>query len=729
MAIQDFGEKIGGAKKDLWKERGMILSDLSEMNDAEKLKFIKKDAVWQKPDYAALVAEGLPIRVAWFVKTVRDSLGAKPAISSYDRTPEEIQEKQERFIEFVGAIRDAVMACKTEADVLALGKRDWLADNGFVEGGNSYYVRPTDAAGGMISNKFLRAFIVSARDLSRYDREIAKKQFLYSDEQKTLSKYEFFKYVNAEWGTDYRGVTTFKLGGNYFYPKGEFAEKDSWQDGTYVLSNVRHDILGRNFESLEAAQQFVLDKESGKESSPQQKKKGKTRFTPPQLQHILRKGDDVRHGRAVSGQDYLDVFGFKGGEFGNWMSEMDRQVSLNLGYEALFDLAKALQVELKDIALAHELSIAFGARGSGSALAHYEPLREVINLTKMRGAGSLAHEWGHALDDIIGKRLGLPEFMSENVTHKNVPQSFKKLMDAMKFTVVDDATAKAERLQDIELYQNRLRSSINRQFPISRMTEEQIARKDALIQRYFDNAISCGKSYFGYVNSGSGNVDIDALSEYRKEIVGRVIPKEERVLLAQYQYSLCGRLERLDKPQKVRSQFYENSVLFDKQFSKTDHGYWASNVELFARAFACYVHDKVDGRSDYLCGHSEACIIPVLNQRTNEYETLAAIPQGEERERINACFDEMIQELKEMGLFHHKEDFTNEVDRFKPPMQSVIPDGIKSVWDDENFELRSPEGRPGDEHQMSFLDLLDNAFERSKTTGGNDGKAVEYVKD
>lgn len=52
-----------------------------------------------------------------------------------------------------------------------------------------------------------------------------------------------------------------------------------------------------------------------------------------------------------------------------------------------------------------ELSIAFGARGSGNAMAHYEPLRQVINLTKTKGAGSLAHEYGHAIDYIIGSKV------------------------------------------------------------------------------------------------------------------------------------------------------------------------------------------------------------------------------------------------------------------------------------------------------------------------------------
>lgn len=53
------------------------------------------------------------------------------------------------------------------------------------------------------------------------------------------------------------------------------------------------------------------------------------------------------------------------------------------------------------------IAIAFGSRGKGAALAHYEPGRRVINLTKMKGAGSLAHELGHAFDHYLYKLCGL----------------------------------------------------------------------------------------------------------------------------------------------------------------------------------------------------------------------------------------------------------------------------------------------------------------------------------
>lgn len=716
MAINDFGEKIGGAKKDLWKSRGMILSDLLEMNDAEKLKLIKKDNVWQKPDYAALVNDGLPIKVAYFIKTIRDSLGAKPVLTYFDKTPEAIQNKQEKYIEFVGAVRDAVMGCKTEADVLAVGNRKWLADNGFIEGGSSYYVKPTSAAGGVITNKFLRAFCVTAYDLSRYEREIERKQFLFNDEQKILSKYEFFKYANATWdkenvtyGRDATCREMIKLsvpGGHMFmYPKGEFAVESSWKIGTYFIIDKSHNVVARNFDTLEEAKKFVVDRDSAKEAEKpiEKKRKGKTRFVPAQLEHISRIGEDVRRGKSITGQDFLDVYDFKGGEFGNWMSEKDRQGSLDYGYEALYDLAKALKIDYKDISLGNSLSIAFGARGSGSALAHYETLREVINLTKMRGAGSLAHEWGHSFDDIIGKQLGLGGFMTAKVYDRRVPESFKNLVDKMKFKEVSDSAAKARRDKEVNTYKFNVRTYIDRMFPVNEMSEEQITHKNELIQVYFDKAPHIDSTYFTYVNTGEGNKEIDALSDFKKEITGRVIPKEERITLAHYQNSLRSKLQNVDKPQKVYTDFYNNSCRFDKLHSKTDHGYWKSNEEMFARAFACYVHDKVEGRSDYLCGHSEMAITWVMNESTKEDERISAVPQGEERKAINQCFDELFQELKDLGILHHKEDFTVENchERREPN------------WED----LEAP---VGETYQMSFEDLLENAYERAGNFGSSE---------
>ena len=41
---EDFGEKIGGAKKDLWKERGLYVEDLEAMNVFVQRQYTGKTA-------------------------------------------------------------------------------------------------------------------------------------------------------------------------------------------------------------------------------------------------------------------------------------------------------------------------------------------------------------------------------------------------------------------------------------------------------------------------------------------------------------------------------------------------------------------------------------------------------------------------------------------------------------------------------------------------------------
>ena len=115
--IEDYGEKIGGAKKDLWKQRGLMVSDFKKMNDRESEKYVTKDNIWQKPDYMQLVQDGLDIKVAYFRKLVRDALPRKPVFSYYAITEEEKRAVVVRYIEFVRALKEAVEQCESKYDV------------------------------------------------------------------------------------------------------------------------------------------------------------------------------------------------------------------------------------------------------------------------------------------------------------------------------------------------------------------------------------------------------------------------------------------------------------------------------------------------------------------------------------------------------------------------------------------------------------------------------------
>ena len=132
---EDFGEKIGGAKKDLWKDRGLYADDLETMNEREAEKFVKKDNVWKKPDYAAMLEEGIPLGVVYFIKKARDGLNASPQYYRTDDTPEKRTARQKEYIKTVRELQTVLSDVRTVEDAVraydrtGLGKRNPLPGN------------------------------------------------------------------------------------------------------------------------------------------------------------------------------------------------------------------------------------------------------------------------------------------------------------------------------------------------------------------------------------------------------------------------------------------------------------------------------------------------------------------------------------------------------------------------------------------------------------------------
>lgn len=285
------------------------------------------------------------------------------------------------------------------------------------------------------------------------------------------------------------------------------------------------------------------------------------------LTDCRRWGIEYRNGQEVNGQVHImSEFNIKAGQFGKSVPDKERQEQLDWTFDSLKDMALALDVDdksmglfrgikgerkeydtknLKDFLEGVEsenvkdymeilnyqgLSLAWGARGGGTALAHYERDYNIINSTRFKGAGCLAHEWGHALDNYLAYALKSPTSMlSENLRADNNP-----MLNVMKAIKFDDS----------------------------------------------------------------------------------------------------------GKPTK----FYEEAKEYDKGRSR---GYWSSDVELFARAFACYVEYKLDKftkddkpfKNDYLTGHSSE----------------AGIHDPKEMERVAAAMDDMFTYLKEKDIMKKRD--------------------------------------------------------------------------
>lgn len=205
-------------------------------------------------------------------------------------------------------------------------------------------------------------------------------------------------------------------------------DKGFWQ-GTELLKG--------GFETSKEAREFMEAHRDEYEKQLKEMVQKRSEFVYFDGDNKSRKGKDYRHGKDVGEEEYK-AFGFRGVQFGNWANDADRQAALNNAYDSFMHLAELLGVSPAAISLNGELGLAFGARGSGNANAHYESGEVVINLTKTRGAGSLAHEWWHALDNYFARRGGIPHGFA---TATNIPEMRPELRDA--FRTLADVVSKS----------------------------------------------------------------------------------------------------------------------------------------------------------------------------------------------------------------------------------------------------------------------------------------------
>lgn len=626
VKLEDFGEKIGGARKDSWSGRGLILDDLSEMNDRERSNAVKKDNVWRRPDYRKLVEGGESKALLFARNEIRKTLNQN---ITYPRVPEDMKNSpqylekakklQEDFIRTVREIQKLAENAKTAEDFMNMGRK-WLRENGYITsvGNRDQYTEKWRSNPALRGSDYATTVEYLSRNFDMLDKLAEKKGF--AADVKTQ------------------------------VPKGFSIHQDSQKNGTWFAAKGRY-IIRDNFQTYDDALNFLKQLTAAK--------KRKTRFVPNQLLEVHRKGPDYRSSQDVTGQDYLDTFGFRGGEFGNWMSEKDRRVSMNYGFDALKDLADALQIADADISLGGNLSIAFGSRGQGlsGAAAHYEPDRHVINLTKMNGAGSLAHEWFHALDDYVGGYRNNFATVFQRGLPENTSQAIRHLITTMQYR---DATQAETDLEASKRYEQARRSvtyNITSMFSwVEKMEAGTLTEGET---KYFkkkptaDDAQKFHDALNRLLDSGDAKI-IEELSDLRKEVYGRVIPKEIRDSIGYRLYALRPDATKNIQRARVFSDFYRNSRKFNEIYQK-DGDYWDSTVEMAARAFACYIADKTGARNDYLSAHSDSAVGFDVN-KSGELTVIKAFPEGQERIAINAAFDSLFAALKDDGFLHRQED-------------------------------------------------------------------------
>lgn len=420
----------------------------------------------------------------------------------------------------------------------------------------------------------------------------------------------------------------------------------------------------------------------------------------PRPENTQRTGVARREGDAKD-SDFSRVFGFRGVEFGNWNNQVERQELLNDAFDGLMDLAEVLNIPPEALSLNGELALAFGARGQGlsSAKAHYESSRVVINLTKMNGAGSLAHEWWHAFDHYLSRQDGsassawiqhedgsrslnvkanpADRFASHGFrvvksgVREDVRNAFEKLMVTMfkkSQAYMEDTQAADEFVarsrDEVQDKLNSIRENLTKQLdPQYYKRFNKPASADQLVE--FDTAaelIITGQlletearnnpksrsTFGGYRHT---NDALDKINEIFKAVRGRSgFNADFKGVLDYLRGSMSrylGRLKMLAEAQQSTTKYKSVPTEFAMNAKELDQGrgsdYWTTPHEMSARAFQGYVEDKIsakNARSPFLNYGPEN--VGILTP----YGVKRPFPSGEERVAINQAFDDLIGGLQ-----------------------------------------------------------------------------------
>ncbi|WP_261373103.1 LPD38 domain-containing protein, partial [Yersinia bercovieri] len=390
--IDDFGEELKGAAKHQW---GQLAESMKADHDIEEIKKQPLSKLFPHPDYSKMHESGIEADKLALLATLRSIIPTKPH-SPY---------KVNQWAEQVKGVRDIVNtlmggyisvadikahfqrskttlnAVANKVDLISQFKPEQMAeaskysirsghytyfDGKSYPGGKTLYelVAPkgvkVNISAGSMSELLPKAKAFIETQLNSDKGETAPNQAKLEIYTRRADKSVFIGYKGA------MGVLPLKAG-----------FKNPAEARAYLAEN-RAEIEAK------------LDK-LRKVSREEQRK----------ATNEPRTGIERRKGN-VTPEQFSDAFGFRGVQFGNYVEGPRRQSELNDAYDALIDMAELLNVPPKALSLNGELGLAFGARGKGGAKAHYEPGQVVINLTKGNGAGSLAHEWFHALDNYFG---------------------------------------------------------------------------------------------------------------------------------------------------------------------------------------------------------------------------------------------------------------------------------------------------------------------------------------
>jgi len=687
----DVGENLWYNRRN-FTGKAITWNDVEGLNDTLRVKEVVKSKVWPRPDYEQLVNDGMQPFFARMLKQVYDGIATEPA----GKTDADLQ----RYIDVVGRVREAVfdwakdnnanrefmngllpMIERARARTISLmdlskpsGIKDVIldrvwpghADRGFFRGEAA--AAEARAIGG---NRALRHLQFDMDDAINAMKDLDKgwpaKQQSWQRQGITIKPASGTDI--SEGGYTENGVrvtrwfvnTTAGFRGRQISEHGSREEAEAAKAALkpFLLLDKRNRLMSQHDTQAEAE---AAARESVKRESGMRDTRGMN------ISRAERTGPDRRAAdEDVSAERLMETFGFRGVNFGRegWINKNERQVYLNHAYDGLMDLADILNVPPKALSLDGLLGIAFGAQGrGGSAAAHFVPGVNEINLTKTMGAGTLAHEWGHALDHYFGVQHGAAKsaspFMSAQLTglkdstiRPEILALFRGVVQAMErkpLTAAEVEQRKQETIdrakRNVEGWGKNIRASLTNAIK-GDSRDQVLAEYGQLLERLLRGDVG-----EGYVQSGNMSVSptIAQVRNLFKESTGRLLNTDDTKALeanARWLRSALAGKEATDAhiPQGATT-YSRESYAADRAKSKSGgKRYWSTPWEMFARAFEMYVASRLEAQGQANTFLSDAALRADMPNREGTGFAYP-YPRGEERTAINEAIGKLVAEIK-----------------------------------------------------------------------------------
>jgi superfamily II DNA or RNA helicase len=649
--IQATGDHIWGSRFDL-ANIGRITDSkqLEGMTYDDALAIVTKKHCVPAHDLDTLKAAGMSPGAAHMALAIMTSIVAKPADS---------KEARAAYVDEVHRVMGALLNCKNKEDVRTMLREMY----------HEYYSagKYKDVSKVPMDND------ARDREIDRLRKENPNRDYRYRMD------YGSYQYVIVT-----QNQRPFDSLGSRFT---RFIAGKGKDRGEAEYEADRADGAPDGWEYLETRGQQKSEKAQAKSAKTQElrQKAGVSQaFSESEMAagKMERKGHNVEV-KDADPQRVKETFNLREVDYGQagYMSQDDREWHTRQLEGAFHDFAEVLGIPKADVSFNGRLGVALGARGRGKHAAHYEPGRYVINITKLNGSGALAHEWGHALDNILalhysGRGVGERAFLSETPNEAHWPPELKaayqRVHDAMH-KHPDPERAKREHREHIKKLQAEEAELVRKNNELVRehktiaekIPDDPPGRLQARITRLKEQR----SEWFRELNDWSRRKGMKATQEIanRKYWIEQYDKKIKAAEAGEMTLTEADKarqdqikleIEELRIPINRARAAVSNAQRTDPtgssyhKASKLLGEYWSRPTEMFARAFESYVQGKLDhGKrgNTYLTGGDKTKTTWHTRKEMPDGTQAQPYPQGEERDNIHRAMDEFVAVLRKTG--------------------------------------------------------------------------------